>query len=203
MISFLKKYPLVLLAVLLLLYSATGRASGATHFPDLATKRYKQAAAYYHNLLVHPFRAEQRGNWQRAAENFHRISREAGNRHSRTPDSLFMAAKIYRQMGERFGRRADFGRAVDFYQDLARRFPDHHLADDALMAIGRIMLVNLDSPSEAVSVFAGIITLFPDGDMQQVAARLIKKFNGKYGADQAVIQKKVQGKIQKNRITGR
>ncbi len=155
-----------------------GQVYAATHFPDLTTKRYKQAAAYYHNLLAGSKRGEQRDNWQRAAENFCKISREGG-RHSRTPEALFMAAKIYRQMGERFGIKADFDKSVDFYQELARHFPEHRLADDALLAMGRIMLDNLDEPGRAAAIFARIITLFPDGDMQRAAARLIKNFNGK------------------------
>ena len=177
-ISFFKKYFLAAIMVLAVFSLMAGAAGGATHFADLTSKRYKQAAAYYHNLLVHPRLAGKRANWQRAGDNFYRISREAG-RHKRTPDALFMAGKIYRQMGERFGRRADFDRAVDFYQQLAQRFPDNRLADDALLAMGRIMLDNLDSPGQAAAAFARIITLFPDGDMQRVAARLIKKFNKK------------------------
>ncbi len=176
MIFFLKKYPPVMLTALLLLCAVAGPACGATHFPDLTTKRYRQAAAYYHNLLIHPLRAGQRANWQRAAKNFQQISREAGS-HPRTPDALYMAGKICRQMGDRFGRRDDLERAVDFYQDLARLFPRHRLADDGLLAMGRIMLDNLDSPTRAAAVFARIITLFPDGDMRRLAARMIQNLN--------------------------
>jgi N-acetylmuramoyl-L-alanine amidase len=170
-----KKYPLIILSVFLILCSAVDSVSGATHFADLTSKRYKQAAAYYNNLLVHPLRAEKRANWLRAAKNFQKISREAGH-HTRTPDSLFMAGKIYRQLGERFGRKDDFDQAVNFYQKLVQNYPDHRLADDALLAMGRIMLDNLDSPARAAAAFARIVTLFPDGDMQRVAARLLKNY---------------------------
>jgi TolA-binding protein len=61
-------------------------------------------------------------------------------------------------------RRQDYVRAVNEYVALARDFPEHRLADDALLAAGNLLMKSLHDPIQALDAYEKCVRLFPEGD---------------------------------------
>ena len=61
-------------------------------------------------------------------------------------------------------RRQDHVKAVNEYVALARDFPEHPLADDALLAAGNLLMKSLHDPIQALDAYGKCVRLFPNGD---------------------------------------
>jgi N-acetylmuramoyl-L-alanine amidase len=105
---------------------------GLAAVADLADKRYRQAASYYNNSCAFAVRALDRTQWQECLRLFQKAI-DAG------PDNRNIATKSY----EQFGMREDLKAAAASYERLRLLFPDHALAEDALTALGKILLGNM------------------------------------------------------------
>ncbi|MEA3547853.1 MAG: N-acetylmuramoyl-L-alanine amidase [Thermodesulfobacteriota bacterium] len=149
-------------------------APAGTHFPDLATKRYKQSTAYYHNLPTRPGSTATRDQWLTGARSFFATYEHSPN-HQQAAPALYMTARMYQQMGDRFGQKSDLTQAIHYYQELAFHFPGHRLTDDSLFETGRIYLNKFNEPDKAATIFAKIIILCPNGDMAGAASRSLRK----------------------------
>lgn len=148
-----------------------------THFPDLTTKRYKQAVAYYHNMKFDRNDRQQRKEWQACINNFQKAYQTATT-HNLAPKFLYMLARLHDQMFQRFGTKIDLGEAIAYYEDLAFIYPGHRLADDALLALGRIAIKHQQDTKKAERMFARIIAVYPNGDMAASAAGQLRQLNG-------------------------
>ena len=171
------------LSILLLILSfistgclMAGPAPAGTHFPDLATKRYKQATAFYHNLTSRPASKTTRDQWLTGALSFFAVYEHSPN-HQQAAPALYMTARMYQQMADRFGRKSDLTQAIHYYQELASHFPGHRLTDDALFETGRIYLEKLNDPDQAATIFAKVIILCPNGDMAGVAGTHLREIS--------------------------
>ncbi|MFC1462462.1 serine/threonine protein kinase [Verrucomicrobiota bacterium] len=65
---------------------------------------------------------------------------------------------------EQAERGQDYIRAVNEYVALARDFPQHPSADDALLAAGNLLMKSLHDPIQALAAYEKCVRLFPDGD---------------------------------------
>ncbi|MBC8316387.1 MAG: N-acetylmuramoyl-L-alanine amidase [Desulfobulbaceae bacterium] len=155
--------------------------SARTHFPDVTTKRYQQAAAYYHNMKFDRNQRQQREKWQACVDNFYKIYQSAPT-HSIAPKCLYMLGMLHGQMFQRFGQKIDLGEAVAYYEDLAYIFPGHSLADDALFALGQFAVSPQNDTKKAQRFFARIIAVYPKGDMAASAAIQLRGMNGAGGS---------------------
>jgi N-acetylmuramoyl-L-alanine amidase len=148
-----------------------------THSSDLITKRYEQAAAYYHNMKFDKNKRQQRKAWLSCVDNFQKVYDSAPT-HTIAPKSLYMLGRLHDQMYQRFGEKIDMGEAVAYYEDLAYIFPGHRLADDALFALGKFAVTHQHDKKKAGRLFARIVAVYPQGDMAASAAKELRGLNG-------------------------
>ena len=113
-----------------------------THFQDLSTKRYKQAAAFYNNSRGFYKKKLTRSEWQDCVSCFQKAYDANVNHPEIAPKSLYMMGKIYGKAYKQFGMNEDLRVSADYYEHLIFTYPDHNLADDAMVAMGRIVLKN-------------------------------------------------------------
>ncbi|MEJ5348799.1 MAG: N-acetylmuramoyl-L-alanine amidase [Desulfosoma sp.] len=90
---------------------------------------------------------------------------------------LFMIAQSYHRLHDALKLENDYRNALNFYKQVALRFPQSPLADDALFLSG--ILMEMKEPEEACLEFSRLCVLFPQGDMtskaRQKAEELSKK----------------------------
>lgn len=142
----------------------------------LIDKQYRQAKAYYQNLL-NTKRGHSRKNWLTGVQAFRKIYK-ANPDHPLAPSCLFMLGRLYYEMHERSNNPLDLGESVAYYEDVVSLFPKHGLADDALYATGLIYLRDKEALEKASSTFAKIVAIYPDGDMAKSAANQLHKLKG-------------------------
>ena len=164
----------LLITCSILLLPMPGQAK--THFADLTTKRYKQAAAFYHTLSFH--KGEQnRKRWLQCIKKFQRVY-HSDTKNKVAPHSLYMLAKIYGEMFARFHNEMDLDESIGYYEDLAYFYPYNSLADDALLKLGILAAEHKHDKKRAEALFARLITVYPSGDMADDAAQQLRKLKG-------------------------
>lgn len=115
-------------------------AQAGTHLPDLSTKQYKQAAAYYNNSRGFYKKNLSRSDWQKCIVLFQKAYQRDTSHPEIGPKSLYMMAKIYGKAYKQFGMNEDLRVSAEYYEHLIFTFPDHDLAADAMAGMGRIVL---------------------------------------------------------------
>ncbi len=177
--------PLLSLAVFLLLTSCLlitpfpKTVSGAP-LPRQATasrentRLYAQAKDYLHGLQQTPARGKNRLNWLAGVRNFHRLYLlDTGS--PLAPSCLYMMAGMYQQMYHRFHLPIDLDESINTYLQLASRFADNRLADDALFAVAQLYQREKKDPKRAAELYKKIISRYPRGDQ---CAKAGKKLAG-------------------------
>lgn len=130
------------LTALLFLFMVPGSRAGVS---DLADKRYEQAASYYNNTRGFFIKSLSRSQWQECLRLFEKAYEADPQHKDVAPKSLYMMAKIYDKSYEQFGMREDLKAAATYYEKVTFLFPDHSLADDAMVSLGKIVLKNKDN----------------------------------------------------------
>jgi len=166
--------PWLLVATLLSAAAPAAASSPSTIFR--IEKQYRQAKAYYQNLIT-TSRGNTRSNWLYGAGLFRKLY-QAYPDQPVAAKSLFMLGKIYLAMHERFHNPLDLGEAVAYFEDVRVLFPKHSLADDALFQVGIIYLDKKKDPAKAATTFAKVVALYPDGDMTTGAAEKLHELKG-------------------------
>ncbi|RJX26358.1 MAG: AMIN domain-containing protein [Desulfurivibrio sp.] len=178
-----RKLPLFPIIILLLIvFAYQGKAGAESQVTDRIAKRFELAACQYHNLTFNTGE-KNRDRWLQGVKALQTVFRlDPG--HARTPPALFMLGRMYEEMAGRFQEPQDLSEAAGYYEDLATLFPGDQLADDALLKLGNICLKKKINDKKAETIFARIITVYPDGDMAREAAHLLRemKKNGNAAA---------------------
>lgn len=107
-----------------------------------ADKVYRQAASYYNNSRGFFVRDLSRNQWQECLRLFEKAYECDPRDREVAPKALYMMATIYDKAYEQFNMREDLKAAAAYYEKLTFAFPDHRLADDAMVALGKIVLKN-------------------------------------------------------------
>ncbi len=166
------------LALIALLVVILGPGPCRAAVPDLADKRYKLAASYYNNSCAFDAQALSRNQWQECLRLFQKAHDLSPQHQEVAPKSLFMMAKIYSRAYEQFGMREDLKASAAYYEKLTFTFPNHSLADDALVALGKIVLENRDR-SDVVNkerlLTKALAAYGPDNGMGDTAGFLLKR----------------------------
>lgn len=149
----------------------------ATKSGDSSTdQRYNEAKFYYNQLLTNNKLSAESQNWAKGAQNFRRIYL-ADPKASQAAACLFMLGQIYNHIFQRFQETADLDESISYYQDTARLFPQHRLADDSYYAMGLIYLSEKKDPVQAAVQFSKIVEEYPNGDMHPLAADMLKQLS--------------------------
>ncbi len=165
-----------LVALLLTFFILPGNLSAKQYPQNYIAKQYRQAKAYYQNLISTK-RGQDRRNWLTCVKGFRKLYK-AYPRHEVAPRSLFMLGKIYHDMYSRSKNPLDLGEAIAYYEDVATLYAKHRLADDALFSIGHIYLADKKEDKKAARTFARIIALYPKGDMAHSATAQLERLRG-------------------------
>ncbi len=127
---------------------------------------YDQTFDLYKSLTVNKDKSQNKEIWETIARAFFSIDKDYPNS-PKAPNSLFLAGKMYEEMGERFNSQKDFDMSVGISRKFVRKYPDSNLADDAQLRVARI--VERQSKSDAYLEYDKLVTEFPNGDMKPVA----------------------------------
>ncbi len=165
---------LVFLLVLFLLPSLCPATAPETYptKTDLQS-HYQQAKFYYNQLKNTTSLGASRSNWLKGAGNFRRIYL-AEPKSELAPSCLFMLGRLYHEAFKKFGQGIDLGEAISYYRDVNTLFPGNRLADDALFAVGTILLEDVSDPTRAAEAFGKIVSDYPEGDMRTEAENSLK-----------------------------
>ena len=137
---------------------------------------FSQGWTAFHNLLKTPSKAKYRSYWMQSRDHFLRAFK-ASPTGPYAPKSLYYLGRVYQELGKRSYLKKDFLQAVDYFERMVSRFPDHSWADDAQLYKAMIHLENLDDPSQAYIDLLFIEHNYPKGDMLDKAAALLRRMD--------------------------
>ena len=157
-----------LVCVLSLVYAQPSQAF--THFQDLSTKRYKQAAAFYNNSRGFYKKNPSRSRWQDCVVLFQKAYDTDTHHPEIAPKSLYMMGKIYGKAYKQFGMNEDLRVSGDYYEHLIFTFPDHDLTDNAMAAMGRIFLKNKDHVVNREDLIAKALSMYTKKELSDRAS---------------------------------
>ncbi len=166
------------LTLVLLLCSVLPAAGARAAAADLADKRYSQAASYYNNSRGVALQALSRSQWQECLRLFQKAHDTNANHQDVAPKSLYMMARIYGEAYRQFGMREDLTASAVYYEKLTLLFPAHALADDAMVALGKIVVNNRDSSDlvdKELLLTTALAAYGPDEGMGDTAGFLLKR----------------------------
>lgn len=167
---------IVTLLVLVVWTSSALGASKTASPSNSFEQRYHQAKFYYNQLETKGSLGDERDNWLKGASNFRRLYLSSP-KSELAPACLYMLGRMYYRMYKKFGTGIDLGESLSYYRDTANLFTNHRLADDALFAIGNILLNDINDPKRAAKAYATIVSQHPNGDMHSMAATTLKKLS--------------------------
>ncbi|PIE55904.1 MAG: hypothetical protein CSA34_07095 [Desulfobulbus propionicus] len=150
--------------------------------PDSLTsatsEAYKAAKDYYYRL-EREASGGKRSSWLKGVRNFRKIYL-AHTQGVLAPSCLYMMARMYHRMGERFRVPLDLDEAIDYFSDVATVYPRSTLADDALFNIGDLYLESKHLPEQAAKAYLKIIEEYPEGDKYAQALQRLQLLEQKH-----------------------
>jgi len=154
--------------------SVTPALAGAktTTLPE----QYRQAKDYYRRLSQSADLSADRRNWLTAARKFRKVYHSDQNS-DLAPASLFMIARVYRDLYERYKNPLDLGESIAYNEDIVSLYSRHRLADDALFNIAKLYREERHDPDKAAKILERLLKNYPDGDMAKPAAVLLARQN--------------------------
>ena len=163
--------------VALLLMPTMAHAAKRTASNRLLSKRYQMARANYHNQTDSENRLTSTQGIPKLIKQFQAIY-DTNPDHQCAPTCLFMLGFLHEEKGDLADNPIDRAMAITYYRDLAKRFPRHTLADDALLAMARLYQDAKGDAKTAARTYARLVALYPDGDMYPEAVQLLRKLKG-------------------------
>ncbi len=148
-------------------------ALAAAKTPTIA-EQYRQAKSFYLKLGRDNHLAADRRNWLTAARKFRKVYQSDQN-HDLAPASLFMIARVYRDLYKHFKNPLDLGESIAYNEDIVSLYSHHRLADDALFNIAKLYREERHDPDKAGKILERLLKNYPDGDMAKPAARLLAR----------------------------
>lgn len=135
-------------------------------------EQYRQAKDYYLQIPRSGSAADDRKSRLTAARKFRKIFQAAPNS-DLAPSSLFMIARVYRELYSLHRNPIDLGEAIAYNEDVASLYPQSRLADDALFIVAKLYLEERKDPEKAGKVLERLLKNYPEGDMAAPAAALL------------------------------
>lgn len=152
---------------------------------------YNAAKAFAQRLERENILSKDRNNWLSNARTFRKIF-TTEKKGPLGPSSLYMTAKTFQRMFERFKQSQDLENAQKAYLELADLYPGHSLADDALFEAAQCTQQQSGPLLSATDLYRKIITLYPTGDQ----AAKVQKFISGTDNNKAEIPPKVAAETQ-------
>ena len=102
-----------------------------------ANESYAEIRGDYQRLMQSSQLQRQRSNWEKLIKRFERFA-ERNASHEDVEKTLFLIAKTWDGLSYAAGSASDTREAIKHYLQMAKRFPDSRLADDALFHAGQL-----------------------------------------------------------------
>ncbi len=157
---------IVLLAILMFL-GATTLCIGAGKLD------YQKIRESYISLIGSAQAQRQRHNWLKVISKLEAFV-AAPEDESRQDDAMFLLGRSWHGLSLASGRRSDARKAIGVYEDLANRFPDSNLSDDALIFAAEISSEIFSNQTDAYKYYLQITTVLSPGDMLEEAQSRLK-----------------------------
>ncbi len=170
----------VLLALLLLVVELAGALQPALPAPSHlspAELSYKQARDAYRRLARSRRMRRNRKNWLRVIQGFRKVYLTYPDDPEVAPKCIYMMGRTYEELYGYSRRASDLHEAIERYEVLAERFPDHHLTANALYALGRLYL-RKGQTDMARDAFGQLIEEFPRSRFASRAKARLKALGG-------------------------
>jgi N-acetylmuramoyl-L-alanine amidase len=132
---------------------------------------FQEALTLYKTLMADPVKVNDEKIWETIAQLFYSLYMEYPNSPN-VLNSLFLAGKMYEEMGFRFNSEDHFKKATDYSREFIKNFPGSNLADDAHIRIARIL--ERRDKSKAYLEYEKVITDYPEGDMAYIARNKVE-----------------------------
>jgi len=136
---------------------------------DRGTVLYEESLSLYRNISVNPDKARDKEIWETIALAFSSVYESYPNS-SKAPNSLFLAGKMYEEIGNRFNSDKDYRKAIYTSRQFVETFPLSNLTDDAQIRIARIY-EEMGEKKQAYVEYNRIIEDLPQDDMMTAARK--------------------------------
>ncbi|MDC0357929.1 N-acetylmuramoyl-L-alanine amidase [Oligoflexia bacterium] len=151
--------------------------------PDQGKKLYEELRARYLTLRNTDIDVVKAQEWDRLAEDFLRFVDKHPKR-AQAPAALLDASVLYEKLYRQFGGKDRLKLSIKFLNRVARDYPGHALADDALIREGDLRLYELRDVPGARKNYKEVVEAYVDADMYPVAKdRLLKIAGGNFDLD--------------------
>ncbi len=114
-----------------------------------------------------------RKNWMQCVELYVDIARQLPTS-DEAAWALYRLGNLYTGLFGFSARETDLDKAIQSFEDLVKRHPDHFLADDAQYSIGIIYFHHKNDLVQAYRSFLKVEVTYPDGDMVPRARRMLE-----------------------------
>ena len=155
--------------VLLIIFGLIPFLHVSTFAKDRGTVLYEESLSLYRNISVNPDKAKDKEIWETIAQAFSSVYESYPNS-SKAPNSLFLAGKMYEEMGNRFNSKDDYKKAIYTSRQFVETFPLSNLTDDAQIRIARIY-EEMGDKKQAYIEYNRIIEDLPQDDMMTAAKK--------------------------------
>ncbi len=145
----------------------------STFAKDRGTVLYEESLSLYRNISVNPDKAKDKEIWETIAQAFSSVYETYPNS-SKAPNSLFLAGKMYEEIGNRFNSDSDYRKAIYTSRQFVETFPLSNLTDDAQIRIARIY-EKMGDKKQAYVEYNRIIEDLPQDDMMRAAMKKKKE----------------------------
>ncbi len=174
----------LLLAVFLIPYQVLSAPQGKGEV------LFQESVGLYKKLIGDPSKISNYEIWHSIAQAFYSIYRTYPDS-PKAPNSLFLAGKLYEEMGNRFNSRENLGKSIELSKEFVRVYPDSNLTDDAQLRIARI--IEEWDKSEAYGEYDKVIRFYPKGDMTTAAKGKLDELSPYKPKDYKIPQKEIAG----------
>ncbi|HML54977.1 MAG TPA: N-acetylmuramoyl-L-alanine amidase [Solidesulfovibrio magneticus] len=136
---------------------------------------YDKAVARFDALRQDPASAGRRDLWKELDADFAALAKAGGNT-AQAAKALYYQAWTNAELAKRSYLDADYEAAASLYAKVAKSFPTHAWADDALLRRAVILAENLKRPLEAKADLETIVRKYRKGDMAAQAKKFLAAF---------------------------
>ena len=141
-----------------------------------AKQEFQEGWRLFHSLLDDPDKAKYRSWWLKAEKHFLSAFKQSPQG-PYGPKSLYYLGRTYQELGKRSFLKSDSLKAVDFFQRMALRFPDHSWTDDAILFEARVYLEDLHQQDKAYLALLHIKNSYPQGDKYPEAEKMLRELD--------------------------
>jgi N-acetylmuramoyl-L-alanine amidase len=147
-----------------------GSGFGVPKKDDDAAREYSHSRSDYQRLIKTDPRAGNLAAWEKVASELLNFVRNYDDAEY-TPQALFTLGNLYETTYQQRRFRSGLTKAIYFYEELAKGYRAHPLADDALLRIGDLRRNFLKDEEGARAAYYQIIDSYPKGDKHKEAAK--------------------------------